>query len=391
MNNQVDSKLYDSKDNISSFQSYKLKKDLQSTLETYFPTEIIFFDGRRREDKWMIVDKNGELVLHNSADKPALIQYYENGEIMLESWFHLGKVHREADKPAEIYYFRESEIEKKLWNEDDDDEDEENLNIKKEKWYTYGSLTHQIEYYNNGKKNQERWFQNDKLHSRADDEPALIIYNNNRYNDYNTRVWYENGKEKRDDNKPTKEVTTTLCDGCYELKFYKKNILVLYKHISLGHMNSMEDDNPCYIEYYDSGKKKEERWCNTNKLDRKDDKPSQICYYESGNIKTKKWYKLDELRLRSDQQLPNCMYFYDNKSNSLEKEEWIDYKTYRRDDHGPAYIEYYENGNVKCKRWYINGNLARQHKLPAVIEYDENGNETCKKYYKLGELIKEEK
>lgn len=384
MDNQIDNKLYDNKENTASCQSYKLKKDLQSTLETYFPTEIIFLDGYR-EDRWMVM-KDGNLVLHNSGDNSAWIRYYEDGEIMSESWFHLGELHREGDDPAEIFYYRESEIDfTSFWKS----RKESNRGIKNKKWFIHNSLTHLIDYYENGKEKEERWFQNGKLH-RDGDEPALIIYDTDKSGHYNTQIWYQNGEEKRNDDNPTKIVTNNFACG-YEQKFYKKDILVLYKCIGFGYMNPMSNDEPCYIEYYDSGKKREERWCNTNKMDRRNDKPSQICYYESGNIKTKKWYDMDVLKLRKDIQLPNCMHFYDNKNNSLEREEWLDHRTFRRDDHGPAYIEYHENGQLKCKKWYINGNLARQHKLPAVVEYDENGNEICKKYYKLGKLIKEEK
>ena len=53
--------------------------------------------------------------------------------------------------------------------------------------------------------------------------------------------------------------------------------------------------------------------------------------------------------------------------------------------YGPAFIEFYENGNKKHEEYYINGKLHRKDG-PARIGYYENGNKTCEGYYINGKL-----
>ena len=43
-------------------------------------------------------------ILDREGDKPALIEYYENGRIRKETYYKENKIHREGDKPAVIKY-----------------------------------------------------------------------------------------------------------------------------------------------------------------------------------------------------------------------------------------------------------------------------------------------
>jgi antitoxin component YwqK of YwqJK toxin-antitoxin module len=62
----------------------------------------------------------------------------------------------------------------------------------------------------------------------------------------------------------------------------------------------------------------------------------------------------------------------------------LDDKLHR--DDGPAYIEYYENGNIRGKTYFLNGNYHRPDG-PAIISYYENGNVDYKSYNLNGQSI----
>lgn len=50
---------------------------------------------------------------------------------------------------------------------------------------------------------------------------------------------------------------------------------------------------------------------------------------------------------------------------------------------GPAIVQYFESGNVKCMEYYVNGQVHCTSG-PAFIEYDENGNITSQRWYLHG-------
>ncbi len=50
----------------------------------------------------------------------------------------------------------------------------------------------------------------------------------------------------------------------------------------------------------------------------------------------------------------------------------------------PAYIRYYENGQVKYEKWRENGKLHRVDK-PAYIAYFESGQVRCEEWWENGE------
>lgn len=84
----------------------------------------------------------------------------------------------------------------------------------------------------------------------------------------------------------------------------------------------------------------------------------------------------------------NERYVLDIKYNTNKKiisKTWLysaiknyDYSYHRIN--GPAYIQYYDNGNLKTKQYFINGRLHREDG-PAVIEYYPDGKLYYKAYY----------
>ena len=54
--------------------------------------------------------RNATGQLHRENDQPAVIKYYENGEILTEEWYLNGRTHRENDQPAVIKYYENGEI-----------------------------------------------------------------------------------------------------------------------------------------------------------------------------------------------------------------------------------------------------------------------------------------
>ena len=94
-------------------------------------------------------------------------------------------------------------------------------------------------------------------------------------------------------------------------------------------------------------------WKNENDKNHNDNGPAFIQYYSNGNIQYKEWCINNE----------------------------------RHNENGPAFIAYYENGNIQYKEWCINGKLHNENG-PAVIRYYSNGNIGKQEYWKNGRKIK---
>ena len=72
--------------------------------------------------------------------------------------------------------------------------------------------------------------------------------------------------------------------------------------------------------------------------------------------------------------------YYDNGS-LLFQEYFLDQEmTIRHNDDGPAYIEFYENGNKKEEFYYLNGNYHNDQG-PALIRYWVNGDIKAQTYW----------
>ena len=108
-------------------------------------------------------------------------------------------------------------------------------------------------------------------------------------------------------------------------------------------------------EYYNNGKIRRERYYNTNNELHRENEPAWIDYFENGNIKSMDYY--------------------------------INGDTHRED--GPAVIGYYENGNIRFKSYFVNDKIHREDG-PADTYYSEDGLASCKNYYINGVYLTNE-
>ena len=60
-----------------------------------------------------------------------------------------------------------------------------------------------------------------------------------------------------------------------------------------------------------------------------------------------------------------------------------------REGDKPACIKYYENGNVQCEEYFLNGKPNRNGDKPTYIEYYENGNIKYESYKVNNEFYRE--
>lgn len=117
--------------------------------------------------------------------------------------------------------------------------------------------------------------------------------------------------------------------------------------------------------------------------------PAYIEYYENGNKKLELYIIKDKLHRLNG---PALIEYYE--SGNLKREEW--YKNHPKKYLGlhnleqPSILEWYENGQKKQEQWYKNNKLWRKNE-PAVIEWYENGQKKEERYYKNGHLHRDTK
>jgi antitoxin component YwqK of YwqJK toxin-antitoxin module len=129
-------------------------------------------------------------------------------------------------------------------------------------------------------------------------------------------------------------------------KMYNGQSNILY--ICIWKKNDIihRDNNlPAYIEYYDSGKVREEMWYQKGKLDRSFQLPALVEYYENGKIKKEEWYQNGNFYRNND--LPASIAYYE--SGQLKEE--IPYVNGKIDS---IWKGYYESGQLKYERPYVN-------------------------------------
>lgn len=145
------------------------------------------------------------------------------------------------------------------------------------------------------------------------------------------------------------------------------------------------EDGPAYIEYYENGKEKKIEWMFDNMFHRENG-PSSIWYFDNGNIEREEWYLNGKCNMTINsckEQKPSLSWF--NYNGTKQVEAWhINGELQRKD--GPAYIEYYESGNIKVEKWYNYGFLHREGDKPAFIEYYEGGYKKRESWYYRDEL-----
>lgn len=289
-------------------------------------------NGIKVSEQWTLDGK-----LHRK-DGPAITTFYQNGNVMSESWFENGK-YVNSKLPSEIYYEREN-----------------NRRKTKECWLvttdTPGQNFHRIdgpaviEYHENGNKKHEAWYNFGKLHRENDLQAETWYYENGTISD---ERWFLNGHYHRDiesNGELIKPSTIT----------YYENGAVNFQsfHTSKG-KNPRDGVLPGWISYYKNGNKKEESWVKNNE---ESESESGCAYSEA---------------FREDKNLPYMIEYFENHNEHIKHESW------KRDDSSlPSNIYYYTNES------FVRGPIARQiwmdnnlhNEYEKNVFYDEKGVKT---------------
>ncbi len=110
-------------------------------------------------------------------------------------------------------------------------------------------------------------------------------------------------------------------------------------------------------------------------------------YYTKDALKYDKWLK--EFRRHRDNDAPAFITYYD--TGEILSEEYFRSDTRYRADSKPSLIFYHQNGNKHIEQWYDDkGKLGSELNEPAVIKYDNSGEVTHMAHYSHGALIKQE-
>jgi hypothetical protein len=195
------------------------------------------------------------------------------------------------------------------------------------------------------------------LNWNRDIKPKLIPLENKlsnlngRYVEGPIERWYTNGKYDRKDGPAT---IAHFKNGNTALEVWYKNGV---KH---------RDSGPAETQYYENGNKGIETWYVDGKLHRVDG-PTVVTYYENGNKKTDEWCINDRHKHRYYSIVNNY-----NRSYRSQTEVKVDGEGYHRED-GPAYIEYYENGNKKYEAWYWYGSRSPNNLNISKVWYNMDG------------------
>lgn len=266
-----------------------------------------------RKKTWI----NSEGKIHRD-DKPAVIEYDENGNILVKIWYQNGLKHRNNNKPALVEY------------------DKENNKITK-MWYQHGKLHRDNDepaYIKGDPKSSpvyKQWYMNGKLH-RENDEPAS--YQITKIKIY--MLWYKDGHRYRANDKPT-EVTTTL-----------DNQLLMEAWINSNGEQS-RIGGPSIILYNENGDVVQENWFIDGKPYNRNGEPDVVEKHNNGLIKSKRWYS--------------------NNSWDLHRVD------------GPAYILWDETGK-RTEMWYQNGLKYREDNKPEVLKFRPDGSLYKETWYK---------
>lgn len=101
--------------------------------------------------------------------------------------------------------------------------------------------------------------------------------------------------------------------------------------------------------------------------------PSDVLYYPSGKLREEQWVG-EALRQRISEDLPVHISYYDNPENTPAVKTWRDRTLAMHRTSGPAYVEYYENGQLKREEWRLHGSLGREGDGPIIVEYRDDGS-----------------
>jgi len=119
--------------------------------------KVTLLDGSIREfNSYDDYDRvRNTLTLHSHNDKPAYIDYNNDGSIRYQVWYKEGKYHREDDKPAIIGYYNDGSICFQYW-------------YKEGKYHREDDKPAYIHYYNDGSISYQEWYLNNKEYTEED-------------------------------------------------------------------------------------------------------------------------------------------------------------------------------------------------------------------------------
>lgn len=376
-------------------------------------------------EEWFKNDK-----LHRDDDLPACIEYYESDfdEKPIKSkevWYQNGEIKRDA-----CYYENKLFMVPECYIRDTDINNPEHkqIDLRLPSW---------IEYHENGKTKEERWYVNNKIERygcNINSKPALIQYYDNgniKRAEYHQNdnidyyiEYYENGKTKRECVGRGPNIDYHEVDE-FEIADWKKNPNQSdEKELVFKYGLTKTQNEPLYRIETDSNFEANETKqdymkyvvCanNSNKIVDKVNqdlrvetkqinlKTKCVCTYKKNKLILEEWFAND--KLHRDNDLPASIAYYETKEEkeklSKLKEIWYqngeikrNYEYSMKPEASPCWIEYYENGNVKEKRWYKNGLLGKEEKFwddkPDLIQYYENGNEKRVEYHENGILCRD--
>ena len=231
---------YEDKDHIIKYQTLKYRftqlydgiiidfrnslKDINGTL---LPSEIMYYPNMNIQSYMYRVN-----MLYHNPDGPAIITFYQDGQLRLEAYYNYGKEHN-TQGPATLEYYEDGQLYSKM--------------------YYINGMIHNTEgpasfkYYENGELRLKVYYINDMKHNT--EGPAMIEY-------------YETGQIK-------------------EENYFINNVM-------------HNPNGPALIKYYETGEIKKEQYY-IDDLFHNDEGSVIIQYYENGQIKNKNYYIRDKL------------------------------------------------------------------------------------------------
>lgn len=318
---------YDSEEaSISSIHHMKYgvhHNELGAAIKNYYP------DGRINSKQWYI---NGSFAIGLCK-----ITYYPHGTVM-------NFIIKHDDNIMIIYRYSPDSILYSI------------TYINKEELIHRDDGPAVIEYHDDGETiKREEYYKNDKLH--REDGPALIEWRLNKVIRY--VEFYYNGK-LHNLNGPARLVYDDNSNLSSE-SWYENGI---------NHRDGGKASN----RYYDKNGNLQKEIYKVNGPFRNNE-PYLITYYENGNIEHKAYNEIWDYKGT----YPSKFYYY--PCGAVKSVEYTIYGTPGRDYDQPAVLEYYEDGNIKCKHYCRNGCYYRLNG-PSKISYHPCGAIKSEEYLK---------
>lgn len=323
---------------------------------------------------------------------PALVRFYNNGNIYDEHYYLNGVRHRE-DGPAYIYYSGNDKIYLVYYYlkgiKYTKDEFDRRVNMAKYECHTENEILdiyeydkipwerlHRknepalITYLKNGKIKYEEYYLNGKLH--RDSEPAFINYYENGIVKYSG--YFYNGKRQRNEG-PTGtyyyDNGNIECEEYWVFNESNEKSGVVYLNYS---KNEMVESLDFFID---------DEECSPEEFDKEFGKPKflkrYVYYTKEGRFETQVYEQIPINILHNIDE--PALIFYNKNGTIRYLSYYLNGKLHN--ERGPAWITYFKNGEIECKFYYNNGEYHREL-APAIIGYYENGKISGEDYYLEG-------